>query len=66
MTDRKRVDEWLRVHRELMDKEAAFTELAVRAANGSVPVAELDEERKALMAMRALCTAVYEKAFPKS
>jgi hypothetical protein len=63
--DRTDIVEWLRVHRLLMDKEAAFTELALRAADGSVPMHELEEERQALMGLRALCTSVYEKAFPK-
>ena len=44
---RSRIDEWLRVHRELMDKEAAFTDLAMRAAAGSVTPEELDAERNA-------------------
>jgi hypothetical protein len=60
------VDDWLRVHRELMEKEAAFTELAVRAASGEVPQEELDQQREKLMGLRALCTAIYEKAFPKA
>ena len=64
--DRNHVDEWLRVHRELMEKEAAFTTLAIRAADGSIPLRDLETERQALMALRALCTAVYEKAFPKA
>jgi hypothetical protein len=59
------VDDWLRVHRELMEKEAAFTAFAMRAAAGEVTLEKLDQERQKLMALRARCTAVYEKAFPK-
>ncbi|MCD6077620.1 MAG: hypothetical protein K0R89_1558 [Ramlibacter sp.] len=65
MPDRTQVDEWLRVHRMLMDKEAAFTDLAIRAAEGAISVTELDKEREALMDLRALCTSIYQKTFPK-
>jgi hypothetical protein len=63
--DRMDVEEWIRVHRLLMEKEASFTDLALRAASGSVPLEELDAERQELMRLRAQCTSVYEKAFPK-
>jgi hypothetical protein len=63
--DPTKVDEWLRVHRVLMEKEAAFTDLAIRAATGEVSPEDLDRERSALMGLRELCTAVYEKAFPR-
>lgn len=59
------VEDWLRVHRQLLAMENAFTDLALRAAVGEVPPEQLDEERQRLMHMRVLCTAVYEKAFPK-
>lgn len=65
MPDRSAVDDWLRAHRMLLEKETAFTDLALRAAAGEVSLQELDEERQALMALRALCTSVYQKAFPK-
>ena len=60
-----RIDEWLEVHRELVERESAFTTLALRAAAGEVSAEELSEQRDALMQLRAHCTAVYEKAFPK-
>lgn len=63
--DRSAVQEWLRVHRMLVQQEAAFSEIAMRAAAGEISVDELHDERDLLMAMRALCMAVYEKAFPK-
>jgi hypothetical protein len=66
IAERTNVEEWLRVHRLLMEKEAAFTDLAIRAADGSIPLKQLDAERDALMALRELCTVAYAKAFPKS
>lgn len=46
-----------------LEKEAAFTDLALRAAAGEISSNELDHRREHLM--DALCTAVYEKSFPK-
>jgi hypothetical protein len=63
--DRNHIEDWLRIHRELMEREAAFTDLALRAADGSVSIQKLEEERQMLMGLRALCTSVYGKAFPK-
>lgn len=60
------VEDWLLVHRTLLEKENAFTDLAIRAAGGEVALEKLEEERELLMAYRELCTAVYEKAFPKA
>jgi len=65
MPDRTLVDDWLHVHHLLLEKESAFTEVALRAAAGEISPEELNEERGALMALRALCSAVYEKAFPQ-
>jgi hypothetical protein len=66
MVDRTHIEEWLRVHRFLMESEAAFSELAVQVADGLVSVEDLEEQRQVLMGLRGLCTAVYERAFPKS
>lgn len=66
MLEPSHVEDWLRVHRMLLDKEAAFTDLALRAAAGEITLEELDEHRDALMALRSLCAAVYEKAFPRA
>jgi hypothetical protein len=63
MQNPDRVEDWLRVHRTLMEKEAAFAELAIKAASGTLSVSQLDEERQVLMALRTLCTTVYEKTF---
>lgn len=65
MQEPQDVQEWLQVHRALLEREAAFTDLAIRAVDGQVSPEELDEQRKSLMALRALCTAVYEKAFAR-
>jgi hypothetical protein len=62
--DPSSVDDWLLIHRLLMDKEIAFTDLALRAAAGEVSVEELDGHRQELMGLRDLCTAVYKKTFP--
>lgn len=59
------VEDWLRVHRALLEKEAAFTDLALLAASGQISLEHLNEEREDLMALRARCTAAYERAFPK-
>ena len=60
------VQEWLQIHRELMQLETAFTDLAMRAVHGEVPADQLQQERLHLLATRELCTAVYERAFPKA
>jgi hypothetical protein len=58
------VDSWLQVHRRLLQQESAFTDLALRAAKGEVPLETLAAERAALMELRNECVAAYEKAFP--
>lgn len=65
MFDQCAVQDWLRVHRQLVQEEAEFSELAMRAATGEIGMDELQERRLHLMAMRALCAAVYEKAFTR-
>lgn len=64
--DSSLVQEWLQIHRELLDFETAFTDLAIRAARGELAPGELDSERARLMAMRQTCTAAYERAFPQA
>jgi hypothetical protein len=49
-----------------MEKEAAFSDIAVRAAAGEISEQVLDQERHELMGLRALCTEVYAKAFPNA
>jgi hypothetical protein len=63
MDNRQVMEDWLRVHRQLVELEIAFADLAVRAARGEIPLAELDARRAILMATRALCSAAYERAF---
>jgi hypothetical protein len=60
------VQEWLQIHRQLMDLESAFTDLAMRAVHGEVPESQLQQERLRLLTTRELCTAAYERAFPKA
>lgn len=58
------VQEWIRVHRLLIEKEAAFTDIALKAAAGQLPLEELYRERELLMEMRDFCKVVYDRAFP--
>ena len=57
---------WLAIHRELLDRENAFTDLAIRAAAGHVSTHELAQQRSELMKLRERCSAAYDRAFPKS
>lgn len=59
------VQEWIQIHRTLIDKESAFTDLAIRAASGAASAETLQAQHEELMAIRLLCAAAYEKAFPK-
>ena len=61
--DRSAIRDWLRIHRMLVDLEAEFSEVAMRAAAGEISVDELQDKRGHLMAMRDLCSSVYERAF---
>ncbi|TWO70070.1 hypothetical protein FN976_17185 [Caenimonas sedimenti] len=58
------VADWLRVHRQLIDAETAFTDLAIKATDGSISSQQLEEARSQLMALRELCSVIYIKAFP--
>lgn len=58
------VQDWLRIRRELLDREAEFTDLAINVANGQGPVEDLQEKRLLLEGLRELCTAAYQRAFP--
>jgi hypothetical protein len=49
-----------------VELETAFTDLAIRAVQGDVPPDQLQRERIHLITTRELCTAAYERAFPKS
>jgi hypothetical protein len=66
MQQAEHVREWLEIHRQLIDLESAFTDLAMRAVHGEVPEARLQQERLHLLTTRELCTAAYERAFPKA
>lgn len=57
------VQTWLSIHRELVAREAAFTDLAISAANGGLSMDELDRHRKQLIGLRQRCADAYEHAF---
>ncbi|HET8745937.1 MAG TPA: hypothetical protein VFM98_10040 [Ramlibacter sp.] len=58
------VQDWLRVRRQLLEKESAFTTLAIKVASGEASEQVLQEQRAELEDMRASCTAAYQRAFP--
>ena len=60
------VQAWLDIRRKLLELETAFTDLALRAVHGDVPPEQLQQERQHLLTARELCTAAYERAFPRS
>ncbi|TWO67777.1 hypothetical protein FN976_25670 [Caenimonas sedimenti] len=60
------VEDWLKVHRRLIDAETEFTDLAIKSTDGSVSQQQLDEARKNLIALRELCSVIYIKAFPNA
>lgn len=60
------IQEWLQIRRQLLERETAFTDLAMRAVHGEVPPEQLQQERLQLLTTRQLCTSAYERAFPKS
>jgi hypothetical protein len=63
--DEDPVQDWLRVRRELLNMEGAFTALAIKVAKGAEAEEVLRQERAVLEGMRELCKAAYAKAFPK-
>lgn len=62
--NRQAVDDWLRIRRELLEKEAAFTSLAIKVSGGEAPEEMLRGERQTLEHLRLLCSAAYQRAFP--
>jgi site-specific recombinase len=60
------VEDWLRIRRDLLETEAAFTTLAIKVANRQESEARLQQEREHLEAMRAQCSAAYRRAFPET
>lgn len=63
MGDPKAIEDWLRVHRQLLDQESAFTDFALRSVSGEVSLVELEKRREELMSLRQACTAAYNRAF---
>jgi hypothetical protein len=62
--NQQKVQDWLRIRRELLEMEAAFTDLAVRVATGQGDEQELRERRSELEGIRELCSLAYRQAFP--
>jgi hypothetical protein len=60
------VQDWLQIRRHLLEMEAAFTTLALKVAGGEESEDLMQQQRQVLEATRELCTAAYERAFPKS
>jgi len=64
MTNSTAVQDWIRIHRLLLERETAFTDLALRAVAGEVTTEHLAQQRAALIELRERCSAAYENAFP--
>ncbi|MGJ0223584.1 hypothetical protein ACQUZK_09305 [Streptococcus pyogenes] len=60
------VQDWLQIRRQLLQMEADFTSLALKVASGDETEERMQQQRQVLEATRELCTAAYERAFPKS
>jgi hypothetical protein len=58
------IQDWLRIRRELLQMETAFTKLAIKVADGRESEELLLQEREVLEATRALCSAAFKRAFP--
>jgi hypothetical protein len=58
------VEDWLRVRRQLLKMESDFTDMAITVASGIGSQEQLQQARVMLEAMRELCTAAYQRAFP--
>jgi hypothetical protein len=56
------LQDWLKAHRALLDAERQFGELATDYAEGRASHQELDAARESLLALRALCDAVFQRA----
>lgn len=60
------VQDWLRVHRDLVGAEIQFSTHALDAVAGTISTKELAQRRAFLETMRQLCGAAYARAFPDS
>lgn len=56
------LQDWLKAHRALLEAEQRFGDLATDYAQGRVSRQELEVARESLMALRALCDAVFQRA----
>jgi hypothetical protein len=59
------VRDWLQIRRTLLEMETEFTTLAIKVAGGEESEQLLRQQRQVLEGQRELCTAAYERAFPK-
>ncbi len=58
------VQDWLRVHRDLVGAEIEFSAHALDAVAGTISTKELARRRALLETLRELCGAAYARAFP--
>ena len=56
------LQDWLKAHRALMEAEQNFGVLATDFAEGRATQRELEAARESLLALRALCDAVFQRA----
>ena len=64
MSDRPRraLDDWLRMHRALLEQERNFAQLAQAYAAGCASEGEVNARRQLLAAMRELGDVVFDEA----
>lgn len=60
----KAMEDWLRMHRSVVERDLAFTDLLIEAIDGKVSQERLRKEHALLVAERELCAEVYAQAFP--
>jgi hypothetical protein len=56
------LQDWLKAHRALMDAEQNLCALATDFAEGRASQRDLDAARESVLALRALCDAVFQRA----
>jgi hypothetical protein len=56
------MQDWLKVHKALMEAELKLAALAARVDSGGVTEAELEEQHRQVLALRALAQSVFETA----
>jgi hypothetical protein len=56
------MQDWLKVHKALMEAELKLADLASRTSTGQVTEAELAGQHQQVLALRALAQSVFETA----